>query len=84
MEKNIQLSPNPFTNYANLVINPNVNVVNGKLNVYDMNGRVVKTMLTNDAHLITIYKENLQKGIYFYQFTSDDKLLGNGKFIITE
>ena len=84
MEKNIQLSPNPFTNYANLVINPNVNVVNGKLNVYDMNGRIVKTIFTNDAHLITINKENLHKGIYFYQLTSDDKLLGNGKFIITE
>ncbi len=83
-EKNIQLSPNPFTNYANLIISPNVNVINGKLNVYDMNGKVVKTMFTNDAHLITIYKENLQKGIYFYQLTSNDKLLGNGKFIITE
>ena len=83
-EKNIQLSPNPFTNYANLIISPNVNVINGKLNVYDMNGKIVKTMFTNDAHLITIYKENLQKGIYFYQLTSNDKLLGNGKFIITE
>ncbi len=83
-EKNIQLSPNPFSNYANLIISPNVNVINGKLNVYDMNGRIVKTMFTNDAHLITIYKEKLQKGIYFYQLTSNDKLLGNGKFIITE
>jgi hypothetical protein len=81
---NIQIFPNPFSSSANLVIDPYVKVNNGVINVFDMNGRIVKSINTGDSHFIVINKDNLKSGMYYFQLTTDYKLLGKGKFVITE
>jgi hypothetical protein len=83
-ENKTQLYPNPFSTSANLVIDPYVQVMNGELNIYDINGRIVNVINTGDSHFITVEKNNLKNGMYFYQLTSDKKLLGKGRFIISE
>jgi len=81
---NTQIVPNPFSSSANLIVDPFVELAKGELAIYDMNGRKVNVITTDNLHSIKIEKENLRNGMYFYTLTSDDKLVGNGKFIIAE
>ncbi len=83
-ENNTQLVPNPFSTSANLIISPDVSIHNGVMIIYDMNGSIVRTSLLGDSHFITIEKEALKNGMYFYQIVSDSSLMGIGKFIIAE
>ncbi len=79
-----QFYPNPFSNSAQMVIDGNVNVANGELMIFDINGRLVNQFHSGDAHLISINREGLQNGMYFYQFYSDNALAGKGRFIIAD
>ncbi len=84
INSNVQIFPNPFSNSAKFIIDPYINLINGMLIIYDTNGRIVKTIITNESHVVEIEKNNLQRGMYYYQLTSPEKLLGKGKFIISE
>ncbi len=79
-----QLFPNPFSSSANLSISPDVSIQNGVMVIYDMNGSIVKSSQIGDSHVITILKDGMNNGMYFYQILSNSSLIGKGKFIITE
>jgi hypothetical protein len=83
IENNIQIYPNPFYSSAKFIIDPYVNLSKSNLIIYDINGRIVKDIKTNNSHLILIEKENLNSGLYFYTLILEDKILGKGKFIIS-
>ncbi len=84
IENNVQVYPNPFSSSAKLVIDPYVNLENSQLIICDITGRIVRTMNPDNSNVILIEKDNLKSGIYSYRLLSKEKILGKGKFVITE
>ncbi len=76
-----KISPNPF--HVSGVINlKNRNLKNGVLKITDINGRLVKTMTNLQSDEITIQRDNLVNGVYFYTLTDKTKFIESGKFMI--
>ena len=75
--------PSPFaeSTQINYVI-PN-DVLNAKLLFYDMNGRIIKQVdITERGEgKLTMYGENLEKGIYTYSLIADGKLIATKKMV---
>lgn len=80
---NISIYPNPFTDYATIDIeNPEGSRRELQLNIYDMTGRLVKSITETDSNYITFNRDNLVDGMYLYQLTVDKEQAGNGKIIV--
>ncbi len=84
--KNLQIYPNPTSDYLNVQLNLNIN--NNKnnllLEVYDLNGRC---LIKNNLHRINskefigkIKTENISQGLYFIRVYSDKEII-TSKFI---
>ncbi|MDZ7742463.1 MAG: T9SS type A sorting domain-containing protein [Bacteroidota bacterium] len=52
----------------------------GQVSVYDLGGRVVKQQAFNDDNTY-LNLSGLSTGMYVYSITSDNELLGTGKFV---
>jgi hypothetical protein len=55
---------------------------NGKIEIYDVIGRKILTILPNDINIISAEMSIYAKGTYLYRAYSEDKMLGTGKFVI--
>ncbi len=73
--------PNPFKDEAIIKINNNKNVVY-TLKLYNALGRKVKTISNISGAHIRINRENLKKGVYFFQILYDGKTHSEGKLMI--
>lgn len=69
--------PNPFHSTATF----NSNTLKAKLKIYNTFGKIerIETII---SHSITINRNGLSDGIYFYQLVNENGLIANGKFII--
>jgi hypothetical protein len=76
------LFPNPMSTSATLAISNGVSLTNAKLVISDISGRVVKTQENIFSHTISINRDNLSTGMYFYTLTQNNKVVANGKLII--
>ena len=74
----VKCYPNPSTDYINIEL---VNDVDQKaqISIYSSGGQLVRneSLISNQVKI-----EGLNKGIYFYQITSDDTHSFKGKFIV--
>jgi len=70
-EKNTELRiyPNPFTDYTTISFS-NVMVVK-KIELINIHGSILKTIINENNNFITIHRENLPGGIYFIRIYSD-------------
>jgi hypothetical protein len=73
--------PNPFANTTTININANITLKNASVSIVDMLGKQVKSMRV-DKNEIQLNRDDLQKGIYFYQVLSNEKIISTGKLII--
>jgi hypothetical protein len=65
--------PNPFS--ESLSIEPGKDLTNlYKVEIYDLSGKVVRTILVNGTDKITIMRENLARGVYFIRLYGDQVL----------
>lgn len=75
--------PNPFA--ENTTINYSIpeDVNEAQLLFYDMNGRIIKQVDITDRgdSKLTVYGDNLQKGIYTYSLIADGKLIATKKMV---
>jgi YVTN family beta-propeller protein len=86
----ISIYPNPFSTSATLIINGGVETplmaslqTNSSLHIYNVLGEEVKTIPINNQKQITINKDNLVDGMYFYKLISDkNETVGVGKMVI--
>ncbi len=76
----VKLYPNPFSQQATLEL-PETNGEYALL-VYDMLGNKVKEMPALSNRRITIDRENLTAGVYFYQLVNKEGTAATGKMII--
>lgn len=78
----IQLSvfPNPMNDFTTFKIETD-DFTTFQLRVFNSLGQLVRTEQFNDS-IFNFYKKNLNAGIYFFEISSKEKLLANGKLEI--
>ena len=77
----INLFPNPLTSFSTLTFeNSNNNTYT--LEMYDIQGQLVRTIADITTDEITIQRNNLPGGLYFLQLHSDQELSAIGRLIV--
>jgi hypothetical protein len=80
MNETITIFPNPFGTSATITINDATQFNNFELKIYnDMGAEMMHTTITRP--LTTIETGYLPSGIYFYNITSQNKLIQSGKLV---
>ncbi|MBI3502069.1 MAG: T9SS type A sorting domain-containing protein [Bacteroidetes bacterium] len=88
METEFSISPNPFSTQATLQTNTPLH--NATLTVYNCYGQeVTQSVIPSGARNLTITRDGLPCGIYFYKVTEDkgqgtSEVITTGKLIITD
>lgn len=77
----IKTYPNPFS-YATTVEYELVKAANVSLSIYDVQGRVIKVLMSATEQKTGIYKvkmerENLPSGLYYYKLQIDEQVFSN-------
>ncbi|MBW6481680.1 MAG: tail fiber domain-containing protein [Vicingaceae bacterium] len=75
--------PNPFAESTQINYVLPDDVMNAKMLFYDMNGRIINEVNINERGngTLTVYGENLEKGIYTYSLIADGKLIATKKMV---
>ncbi|MBW6481444.1 MAG: tail fiber domain-containing protein [Vicingaceae bacterium] len=75
--------PNPFAESTQINYVLPEDVLNAKMLFYDMNGRIINEVNINERGngTLTVYGENLEKGIYTYSLIADGKLIATKKMV---
>jgi hypothetical protein len=77
---NLSLAPNPFSYSTSIQLsNP---LQSATLSIYDILGKEVKHLQNLRGKEITIQRENMKAGMYFYSLTDKTGILGKGKLIV--
>lgn len=77
----MELSPNPV--HSTAVLKLNGSSKNGySIRILDVTGREVRMMKDIKTTSATISREGLENGMYFIEVSSDNKVLGNTKFVV--
>lgn len=75
------LYPNPLNSIATLNIQ-GVELVNSKLSIIDLTGRVVREINNINSNEITIERGNLSPGMYYFQLNNGNENIGTRKFVV--
>lgn len=78
MNYTVQIYPNPFTNSAILQFN-NPKKESCILILYDLHGRIVRTISNITTDKVEIERQNLPSGFYFVQLSTNKQTIANGK-----
>ncbi len=78
---NFKLFPNPMSNYSILEFN-NSTSENHTLKIYDIQGRIVRTITNIKSNQVIIKKDNLINGLYFFQLYTNKKISIAGKLMM--
>lgn len=75
--------PNPFAENTTIAYSIPDDVLEAQLLFYDMSGRIIKQVDITDRgeSQLTVYGNNLEKGIYTYSLIADGKLIATKKMI---
>lgn len=87
IEKNslqITCYPNPVQSTSTLSINSPTIIKSWILNVYDATGKKIISQEIQNSTTTTVNKNNLAKGLYYYQAITKSEVLGSGNFIIID
>lgn len=82
--ENTHFHPNPFSTAAELRLNPNAQITNAVLSIFDITGRLVTSISNISSTTIIVDRGTLQSGLYFYNLSESGSMLTNGKFIIAD
>lgn len=74
------LFPNPFQTNATIALNTEFNKAD--LSIYNLQGKEVKIIKNLSGKCISLKRDNLSDGIYFYKLNQENKIIGTGKFIV--
>jgi photosystem II stability/assembly factor-like uncharacterized protein len=80
-ESLFNLYPNPFSANATLEFENSQNE-NHTLTLYDLQGRIVRTITDITSDQVIIEKDNLTGGMYFFQLRTDKGVRATGKLAI--
>ncbi len=77
----ISMYPNPFSSQTTLRTNNYLK--NATLTLDNCFGQTVRQMKNISGQTITLYRDNLPSGLYFYRLTQDNKVFEIGKLVIS-
>ena len=77
---NSSVYPNPFTRSTTIQFNSSLE--NAQLDIYNIYGQVLKTIVAVSGDHIIINRENLSSGLYFYELNQGAKQISRGKIVI--
>lgn len=80
-DKELNISPNPFTDYATLQIGDEHDIKNMQLILFDIAGRFVKKMQITQSTM-TLNRDGLEAGLHLYQLIDNGVPISSGKIII--
>jgi hypothetical protein len=78
---NIQVSPNPMEEETTVWLGDN-DYLELQVQVFDALGRQVHQVKDENATSLTIHRNNLEAGIYFFKLLGDRELIGSGKIVV--
>lgn len=81
-KKDIKIYPNPFSNQT--ILQTSDFFDNATLSIYNSFGQLVKGIQNINGQSITIYRENLSKGLYFVKIFQDNRLITIEKIIVSD
>ena len=70
--------PNPFSEYTTLTFGKPLHK-SSTLKIFNTSGQIATEYQNIQGNELTIEKEKLESGIYFFQLISDRQLIANGK-----
>ena len=76
----ISLTPNPFTNQTQLLIDGQSNLQ--QVQLYSITGQLVRSYNSLSAKSLTIQKGNLTSGMYLYRALTEDGKAYSGKLVV--
>jgi len=80
---NVNIFPNPFSTSATLSIDGSETYKYNTIKIYNLLGQEVRSMFIGNQNEITINRDNLAAGMYFYKLiTNKNETLATGKMII--
>jgi hypothetical protein len=77
----VRLYPNPFSTTATITID-GANYQQATLEILDLAGKSIQSLQINEQQSITLHRENLSQGVYFYRLIGDDVTVHTGKFVV--
>lgn len=80
-EVTVRLYPNPFSSRATITID-GANYQQATLEILDLAGKSIQSIPINEQQSITLHRENLSQGIYFYRLIGDNITVHTGKFVV--
>lgn len=81
LDNKVSFYPNPFRTTGTIMIDGAINTTGMVVNLYDVTGKVVKTVRSNE-HKIYIDRTELQNGVYFYELITNNDGIKKGKVVI--
>lgn len=78
----INIFPNPFSTETTLQINENLN--DATLMIYNILGQIVIMTGNLNGNEVKLFRDNLQKGIYFLRLTQGNRIITTEKIIIAD
>ncbi len=78
---NITLMPNPFKDYTTIRVEGGN--TSYQLRIFDMMGQVVKQDVTTN-NVFTIQRGSMAAGVYMYEISNNNKVIGKGKMIAAD
>jgi blue copper oxidase len=80
---NVKLFPNPFSDKATLMLDIDL-VENLSLEIYDLQGKMLRSLQNISSKSIEIDRKGLPSGNYFYTLKSNHKIIYSSMFSLTE
>ena len=81
-KKEIKISPNPFSTQTTL--HSSNLLKNATLTLYNCFGQEVKQLKNISGQTVTLFRDNLPSGIYFYKLSDSKEFFSTGKIIISD
>jgi len=70
-QKTFAIFPNPMANFTKLKIPPNITLNNLKIEIFNIQGKKMRSLKHITSHELIISKEDLKEGIYFITITNN-------------
>jgi hypothetical protein len=80
-ETSLILYPNPSTTNFTLIISSAIILKDAAMKIYDVYGKEVKEVVIT-SHEITIDRDDLSRGVYFYSVINNQETMINGKLMV--
>lgn len=74
--------PNPFQQSTTIKVESETTYNNITLQVFDATGRLINTIQSQNNQQVTLHRNNMIHGVYFYKLEADGLLLNSGKLIV--